>query len=242
MIDILSKREIRKALQKNKLDLDFYILKSLSTQNYAKECFVTKDTIIIAKKQNDGIGRMERKFISKRGGCYFTLIKKNCNGNILNTIPIVSVAIATVLENYGLDAKIKWPNDILVGNKKICGILCNAREDTILLGIGLNVDNDLSSLKDIATSLYLQGIKRKKRAEIIADILQTFYFYTQQDFSIIMDIYEKRLNIQNKCVQVVQGGKELEGVVEGIDENGFLIIKIGEKKEKIMYGDISILN
>lgn len=240
MIDKLTNKAIQKSFKKTKVDIDFQIVDCQSTQSYAKGISVAVDTVIITKEQKKGIGRLGRKFISVEGGCYFTLIKKGISKNILATIPIVSVAIATVLGGYGIKADIKWPNDILVNGKKICGILCSTSGENTCIGIGINVFNDIEEIQDIATSLYSEGVLTKTRADVIAEILYEFYQLSQTDFSIVQEKYKKRLNIIGQSIKVVQADKEIEGTVEGISEEGFLIVNSGNEKTKVVYGDITI--
>lgn len=213
-----------------------------STQKHAYNVSVAKDTIIVAKEQTEGMGRLNRKFLSKEGGCYFSLIipKKN-DDNILHYIPVVSVAIATVLNNYGLKAVIKWPNDIMVNGKKICGILCSSHYDKTIIGMGINIFNDLSEISDIATSFFKEGIINVTRAEVIASVLKNVYALLEYDFEKLNKIYQRFLYIKDKDITVKQNnGAVLKGRVVGISKDGFLKLKNDSGEITVMYGDITV--
>ena len=132
-----------------------------STNTYLKNLKKPKeDTLIIAKKQTGGRGTKGRSFICEEGGVYMSLLKLYpCKAKDSFSIMMNSaVAVVKTLSAFDIKAKIKWPNDIIVNGKKICGILIeNVFEgDEVarsIVGIGLNVNNPLASeIKDIAIS------------------------------------------------------------------------------------------
>ncbi len=238
-IDALDSNTLKASLEKNGVGIASAVVECSSTQQYARNSHVERDTVFASISQSEGKGRLGRKFISAEGGCYFTLVTEVGNRSPLSFVPLVSVAVATVMTNYAIDAQIKWPNDILVNGKKICGILSNADDKYVYLGVGINVFNDLSAIADIAVSLYDIGVRNITRAQIIADVLKEFYTLKERSFSDILDIYKKYLNIYGKKIVVNQGAKNLEGIVCGISPEGFLLLENNEGINVIMNGDIT---
>jgi len=133
-----------------------YFDKINSTQTYAKERARNgiKNEIYVAKEQTLGVGRNGHSWVSNDGGLYFSFITDSFNDIYTLT---VGVAVYKALDElYGIKTKIKWPNDILVNNKKVAGIICEKVKDLIIVGIGVNtnVDEDfLGELSDYATTL-----------------------------------------------------------------------------------------
>ncbi len=134
-----------------------------STNDYAKEKRADgKNLYVIAKKQTGGRGTKGRSFSSNAGGFYFTaltfydgFLAKNAFKIMQNT----AVAVCETLSSFGLSPKIKWPNDVYVNGKKICGILienalCGENISSSVVGVGVNVCNDLpQELENIATTI-----------------------------------------------------------------------------------------
>lgn len=239
--DILNIVNLKKELKESGLNIAAIFADCKSTQKYAHDISVAKDTVILALEQKEGIGRLNRKFISRNGGCYFSLVLPNKREkNVLHFVPVISVAIATVINSLGLKAEVKWPNDILVNGKKICGILCSSHYDKIIIGAGINVFNDISDVAEVATSLYLEGVKNVTRAEIIAKVLKQFYDLVQIDFEVLNKNYKQFLNIKGKDITVTQNGDTIKGRVEGINKDGFLKIKNKNGEMIVMSGDITI--
>ena len=125
---------------------------------------IADGTVVIARSQSSGRGRFERKFSSPKGGLYYSQLAKNFPGGewLLKITPMVVVAVRrAILESTGIEADIKWINDLYVGGKKICGILCESlsigQETDIIVGIGINVntrrEDFAPEVQDIASSL-----------------------------------------------------------------------------------------
>ncbi|MBO7368967.1 MAG: biotin--[acetyl-CoA-carboxylase] ligase [Clostridia bacterium] len=121
-----------------------------------------EDVIVFAKEQTGGKGTKGRSFISTRGGLYFSYLKNYENFKAEDAHKIIenaSIAVCFALNDLGVEAKIKWPNDILSHGKKICGILTRGFIESGFIrysvtGIGVNVNNEISpGLKDIAVSV-----------------------------------------------------------------------------------------
>jgi len=209
-------------------------------------------TIVVAETQTKGRGRIGRHWFSpKYKGIYLSLILRP---DILpNSTPLLTllcaVSICEAIKNEtGLDTQIKWPNDLLMHNKKIGGILTelNAEMDTthfVVVGIGINVNNDKKALIEGATSLKEQTKEEINRINLIQEILRRIeanYLYFQQKGS--AQIIEKwRLNSATlgRRVKVVCQKAHLEGEAQDIDTDGGLLIRQDSGlMEKVMAGDI----
>ncbi|MDD4316587.1 MAG: biotin--[acetyl-CoA-carboxylase] ligase [Clostridia bacterium] len=239
-IDTLNDTELALALKKRGMNMASYVVECGSTQDYARASSVVEDTVFAAVCQPEGRGRLDRRFISREGGCYFTLVTA-LNGRLPHSfMPVVSVAIVEVMKTYGIDALIKWPNDILVGGKKLCGILASSDTKYAYLGIGINAFNDLTGLETIAVSLSEVGVKNKTRVGIIADTVREIYRLLEKYFAEVLEKYKTFLNIFGKSVTVFQGENKLEGRVAGIDGNGFLLLESGGDMAVVMSGDVFV--
>ena len=139
-----------------------------STMDLANK-FITqnKNGIVVAKKQTKGRGRYGRKWYSEEGGLYFSFIEKNGGNKFLSEI--VSSSIVKTLQEYGINCKIKFPNDIIYKSKKIAGILIEKKGKIYIIGIGINVNNEING--------EINGISMKeilKREVEIEKVLEKF--------------------------------------------------------------------
>lgn len=223
-------------------------------------------TVILADEQYDGKGRGNKKWISPKGGLWLSLIIKPRihldRINILSLLAAISVCEA-INETYNLETRIKWPNDIIINNKKIAGIIIdssiyNSNIEYIVIGIGVNIavdihkiDSSLASfdlLKQKVTSIQYEIKERcNDRFLLLKQLLKKIEHYlflveNEKNNTKIIQIYKKFSNTIGKSVYVY--GKDIKGycaIAEDIDIDGGLILKRGNKKiEKIYYGEISI--
>ena len=228
-----------------------------STNDYAKKIGneLRDGSVIISEEQTKGKGRLGRVWESKAGeGIWMSIILKP---NIIpNKAPFITLiagaSIVKALNILGVDAKIKWPNDITINNKKLSGILTELsaeieRVNYIVVGIGMNVkDTDFEEeLKDKATSLYKENYN-VSRVDIVKEILCQFEklyldYIEKDDKKEVLDICRQYSAIINKEIYVIKNDqKELVDCI-GINEEGNLIIKNKDGKlEEIMSGEVSI--
>lgn len=228
-----------------------------STNDYAKKIGneLRDGSVIISEEQTKGKGRLGRVWESKAGeGIWMSIILKP---NIIpNKAPFITLiagaSIVKALNILGVDAKIKWPNDITINNKKLSGILTELsaeieRVNYIVVGIGMNVkDTDFEEeLKDKATSLYKENYN-VSRIDIVKEILCQFEklyldYIEKDDKKEVLDICRQYSAIINKEIYVIKNDqKELVDCI-GINEEGNLIIKNKDGNlEEIMSGEVSI--
>ncbi|WP_297467211.1 biotin--[acetyl-CoA-carboxylase] ligase, partial [Thermococcus sp.] len=130
-----------------------------STNDYAREIAeeVPEGTVVVAKRQTSGRGRNGRNWASPEGGLWMTAILKPMASpeHVPKLVFVGALAVVDTLAKYGIPAELKWPNDVLVDGKKIAGILSECKlHHFALLGIGLNVNNDIpEELKGTAVSI-----------------------------------------------------------------------------------------
>lgn len=183
--------EIKIPLQSVKKTIGFENIPS--TQTLAKELALQGEeegTLVLAVRQSAARGRYERVFSAEDGGVYFTLIlrpNKSAEANALLSRRVGQAVAETLSEAYGIKTKIKEPNDVLAWDaktrkwKKICGILIESslageKQNYLLIGVGINVNNRLpSSLKDSAVTLkQLIGAETIKEV-VLEETLERFW-------------------------------------------------------------------
>jgi BirA family transcriptional regulator, biotin operon repressor / biotin---[acetyl-CoA-carboxylase] ligase len=150
-----------------------------STNNEAKKGTYDPWTVLVADEQTQGHGKIGEKWFSPNGGLYFSIVLPKINIDDLQTITILAAfCVAKIIkENYELEPLIKLPNDVLVNNKKICGVLTENIIDKEIklsvIGIGLNTntENFPKELKNIATSIKLETNKQINNKNIMEKIV-----------------------------------------------------------------------
>ena len=214
-------------------------------------------TLVVADKQIAGKGRRGRNWESPSGcGIFMTLmLKPDINPNNASMLTLVSaLAVAKALADItGKDAKIKWPNDIVIDGRKVCGILTemSAQFDyinNIVIGIGINVNNSSfpEEISATASSLrLLSGGKKYRRAEIIEKIMEYFekyysIFLETEDLSALVNDYDAMLVNMKKQVKVLDPKEPFEGKAMGITKTGELIVDTWESRKLVSSGEVSV--
>ena len=231
-----------------------YFEKIDSTNIYAKKLAnegVLEGCVVVAGMQEKGRGRKNRIWSSPLGGLWFSVIIypgiSPQNAMIVTMAASISV-VETIIKLTNLKTVIKWPNDILVKDKKICGILTelDAEMDRInymVIGIGINVNNMISKeLKDIATSLSIETRKKWSIVELLANLLNNFdknySFIKLGKFEYIRNSWLSYSNIIGKKIKVDIDNFSIEGKVIAVDSDGCLIVDTKEDEIRLAYGDI----
>lgn len=259
--DVLSENElssIRKTKWAGKKIYYFDVIDSTNVKaNHLAEEGAGHGTLVVADRQEAGRGRRGRSWDSPPNtGIFMTLLLKPeeiapNNASMLTLVAALAVARA-VKRISGLDAGIKWPNDIVVNGKKICGILTemSAQIDYvnhIIIGIGINVHNEEfpDELKERATSIYLESGKRVHRAELIEAVWEEFEdcyekFLETQDLSQLITEYDRHLANRNVKVRVLDPKEPFEGMAQGITARGELIVDTWESRKLVSSGEVSV--
>ena len=228
-----------------------------STNTYSKtnfDCLKDK-TAVIADEQTNGRGRFERVWVSKNcENIYLSLVLKPQNIRyIANLTQYMSVVTADILQTYNVQPQIKWPNDVLVNNKKICGILSesvikNNQISGIVLGIGINLNMDAKTINSIdrpATSLNLETGQKIDKEVFLQNLLEAFWKNydnaVQYGFEYFKKDYLKYVDFLGKTIFIQQrdNDKKKQYIAKNIDNQGNLIVLDPINNEKIIYsGDL----
>jgi BirA family biotin operon repressor/biotin-[acetyl-CoA-carboxylase] ligase len=208
-----------------------------STMNEAKREArggAAEGTIVIADQQTGGRGRLGRGWLSPPGNIALSLIVRPSLEQLPRLNMVASLATVHCIEKVtGLKAEIKWPNDILIGGKKVCGILIESAlrkgsVDWAIIGIGINIDLDASSLPGLAaTSLCYESGHEVSRLELLKCLLgelERFYLAVRRGEP-IHEQWQKRLVTLGKTVRLKSAGVVEEGYAEAVDEDGYLLLR-----------------
>lgn len=237
--------------------LYFPVLDSTNTRakQLAEEGYPS-GTLVVAEQQDAGRGRRGRNWESPRGsGIFMTLMLKPeiypGNASMLTLVAALAVSGA-ITKCTGRPAGIKWPNDIVMNGKKVCGILTemNAQFDYVdylVIGIGINVHNERfpEEIAHMATSLYLETGEHPKRAVLIAEVLKQLEDYYEkymetQDLRGLVKEYDARLINKNQMVRVLDPKEPFEGKALGITPRGELIVDTWESRRLVSAGEVSV--
>jgi len=195
-------------------------------------------TVVCAESQTKGRGRLGRVWTSpKAKGLYFSFIlRPNLPLHQLAQLTLMSaVALAEAIENIStLKPQIKWPNDILIENHKLAGILTELRAESdqvkfIVVGIGLNVNASVNQLVPGATSLKIAAGNSFNRNEVFQAVLRSldkwYAKILKQEFKQVMTEWKQRSATLNKRVRITDPASTIEGHAIDLDEDGALLIR-----------------
>lgn len=236
------RQRIKRQLKKEGVDIRVEVLNCPSTNLYARSTLTPYDRVVVAEKQSAGMGKDGRKFISDKGGVYMTLqLNRRLDPKDATKYVILSgMAVEKVLSGYEVKSELKWPNDVLVRKKKICGILCEyactPTVNALILGIGINVENDISEIKDISTTLRMQAVSAT-REEIIAKVVKQIIVLETEYYEKVLESYKKISATIGKKIRV----KDKIGVAVGLSEEGFLLADFNGVRETITADDVEII-
>lgn len=192
---------------------------------------------VIARIQTRGKGRGSKKWFSPSGGLWLTLMIKEFPSNKGVLSQLSSLAIAEVLENYGLHVELKWPNDIIISEKKIGGVLIEGRNESFIVGIGLNLNLDVSDFPQSLQENIISSKEILKRnlpiEEVALDIMKGIVECREE----LDRVYIRYLGLNQDLGRKVelQCQKEtITGQVIGIEKDGGIRIR-SEGKENTYY-------
>lgn len=259
--DLMTEAEIKSLMHTEWVAKEVLYLDTIDSTNTKAQELAEKGypsgTLVVADKQESGKGRRGRSWVSPSGtGIFMTLmIKPDINPNNASMLTLVAaLAVAKAITSVtGEEAMIKWPNDIVVNGKKVCGILTemNAQFDyinNIVVGVGINVHNESfpEEISQMASSLMIEaGGKRFHRAQIIAETMlyfEQYYdtFLKTQDLSALVREYDELLVNRNKSVRVLDPKEPFDGKAMGITPKGELIVDTWESRKLVSSGEVSV--
>ena len=247
--DILAAEDIQSGLKTKILGKRIFCFRQLdSTMDSARRLAAeghAEGSLVIAEKQLCGRGRLKRKWHSPyRQGLYFSLLLRpqvNLAQASLLTIAAAISAAETIRKISGLKALIKWPNDVLVAGKKICGVLSEIstqrhKVDFLILGVGLNVNTQNKYLPRGATSMlseynssYKKKLKRLDRIEVLAGLLENleenYLLFKDAHYAELISRWRVLSSTLGKHLKINCQGRVLEGYVQDLDMQGALVLR-----------------
>lgn len=205
-----------------------------STQTYAHDLIARRGAgdhmAIVAAAQSAGRGRYRRTWVSHHGNLYVSFIF-SCPNRDARLSYQVAVAVAESLLSFGAPAQIKWPNDIMVGGKKISGILIEYSGDFVIVGIGVNITSNPTVNAQYRTTR-MARFCRASAMDVLGAIMHNLDLWRSRDFT---DVRARWMELATGLGRVVEYRGETAEFM-GINENGALLLRRGS--EYIMgYGD-----
>ena len=214
-------------------------------------------TLVVADRQDSGKGRRGRGWVMPAGiAIAMSIVIKPEElqpGNAPMLTLVSALAVVRAIEQQtGLPAGIKWPNDIVMHGKKVCGILTEMSTQIdyinhIVVGIGINVHNEQfpEELSDRATSLYLESGKHFNRAALVESVCEYFEHYYEifmrtQDLSALQTEYDRFLVNRDRQVRILDPLGEYEGKALGITLRGELLVETPEGVRTVDSGEVSV--
>ena len=259
--DVITEAELRSQLEDGLAGSHLEYHEELdSTNNRAKrlgEEGAPDGTLVTADYQTAGKGRRGRGWVSERGtGIWMSLLLRPdvppSSASMLTLVAAMAV-VKGIKEATGLDSGIKWPNDIVMNGKKICGILTEMSAELehihyVVIGIGINANirEFPEEIREKATSLYLESGETVVRSRVIAAVMKAmnqYYrvFVDHGDLTGFLEEYEEHLVNRGREVVVLAPGGEYQGISLGIDKTGELLVQLKDGTvNHVVSGEVSV--
>ncbi len=254
--DTLTPGEIKAGLKTSIIGRNIeYFKETESTNIIAREMAgsVEEGTVVIAESQTGGRGRLGRKWISPEGGIWLSIIlKPGIQPLYAPRITLMAgVSAAKTIRSFGLPAKIKWPNDVLINGKKVCGILTEIEAeidmiDYCVVGIGIDANVDTESFpeefRDSSTSLKKELGHEINRVDFVQKLMLEFealyLIFQKNGFPSILEEWRGMSATIGEWVKITTQNRTIYGEAIGVDNEGALILETDEGKlEKIVAGN-----
>lgn len=252
----MNQEQIRSGLTTEIIGRQIFIRETTASTNQDAKaaCDAPDGSVFLAEVQTAGRGRLGRSWESPAGcGIWMSiLLKPDCPPEeIAKLTPIAGLVICRVLRMRGIDAGIKWPNDIIIDEKKVCGIMTELCRDSegrycAVVGIGINVNFRTfpEELSDKATSLLLATGKEIDREQLLQEIFSLFEVYYQQflneSFQTFQMEYEKNCLTIGREVQVISVQETYTAKAVAINEHGELVVEKDGEKFAVRSGEVSV--
>ena len=226
-----------------------------STNNYlidlSQNISLVEGTVVIAKEQTAGKGQRNNLWSSEadKSLCISILLKPKLEVNqqfLFNKF--IALSLCEAINDYPLNAKIKWPNDILIDCKKVAGILvensirANKIEKSVV-GIGINVNNNISEFTSATTMAEcLKTIPSfSELLEIICKKIEKNYFLMKQKPSMINELYHQNLFNKEEVQKFSKNSETFDGIIKSVNENGQLLVAVNGRLEFYKMGEIKFI-
>jgi BirA family biotin operon repressor/biotin-[acetyl-CoA-carboxylase] ligase len=256
--DVITPQKIKTRLNTNLIGHDIHHFPILdSTNDYLKVEAgkgAQEGLVVLSEVQRSGKGRVGRLWFSPAGGVWLSiLLRPKIDPLHAPKITLMAgvVVAKTIHELYGLNAKLKWPNDVLINGKKVCGILTEMSSDRhnidyIVVGIGINANLKLSAfpnkLHNSVTSLMLETGHDIQRLDLLIELLNSFdelYLkFKKQMFGSTIHAWKKLSDTLGRTVEVATETDIIIGQAVNLGSNGELVIeRENGEKEQVIAGD-----
>lgn len=259
--DILSQAEILSSIRGSWAGREILYLDEVDSTNTAAkkaaENGAVHGTLVVSERQTGGKGRRGRAWDSPRGtGIFMTLILRPnmapVHASMLTLVAALAVADG-IRECTGAESLIKWPNDIVMSGKKICGILTEMSADPdcinyVAVGIGINVNMEEfpEEIRGVAASIFTETGKKTKRSLLISAVMAAFERYYEvfmktTDMRGLLEDYNGKLANCGRTVRVLDPAGEYSGTAIGIDREGELLVEMEDTTvRRVLSGEVSV--
>jgi biotin-[acetyl-CoA-carboxylase] ligase BirA-like protein len=239
----------------------FFSREATSTNDWGKELArlgVEEGTVVVAETQTSGHGRLGRQWVSPKGGLWFSVVLRPelSPSEAVGLVFMAGLSVAEVLHRkYGLKVETKWPNDVLVNGKKICGVLVEmstigTKVSFVIVGVGINANFNVEEsfsepLLAGATSLK-EELGRKVRLErLLGDLLEELENVYDQSVngisSAAMEKWKSYAGFIGRKVEVTTEDGKVSGLALDVNREGALILKLTNGRTRHFFvGDISM--
>ena len=260
-VDTLNQDDIAGCMDTNWVGKSLVFLEETGSTNVEAAALAGKNypngTLVVANRQTGGKGRRGRSWHSESGTsiAMSLLLKPKLEAEYASMLTLIQgLAVAKTIEEVcGLRTQIKWPNDILVNEKKVCGILTEmimekTKISSIIIGTGINVnqENFPKEISEIATSLKIEKKESQSKVKLIVGICKFFEKYFERfmetkDLSLVLEEYNSYLISRGRRVKVLDPQGEFEGEALGITALGELLVrKDNLEVVKVYAGEVSV--
>lgn len=261
--DIMTSEEIMSRIRTKHLARRVFYFPTIDSTNLQAKKYAEEPdadgALFLADEQTKGRGRRGRSWSSPAGDNIFMslLLKPKLRPESASMMTLLAaLAVAAAAEEMtGLEVKIKWPNDIVINKKKICGILTEMSSEIdyihyLVIGIGINVNTGTfpEEIKEMASSLFLSSGAKKRwnRSELICllmEHLERYYeqFLLTENLSFVQEEYNRKLAGIHEQVKVLGETEDMVGISRGITEKGELIVELSDgSRKEVMSGEVSV--
>ena len=208
----------------------------------------TPGTVIAAEEQTQGRGRLDRRWESPpfRSLLFSALLEAEGGPAAAARLTLISgVAAAEAVRDFeGPDLLIRWPNDLVVGDRKVCGILCEYRPEAarLVLGVGMNVNQTEEELLPGAVSLRVLAGRAFRRGPLLAAVLNRVEQWADrtaaEGFEAVREEAERRSALVGRAVTLDLGGRRIEGTAAGIGREGGLLVRTDVETREYRSGEV----
>lgn len=257
--NLLNMQQIKSELKTNWLGQELIVMQETGSTNQEVKALAAngaqRGLVVATELQSKGKGRLGRTWISPKGKdlCFSILLKPQIDMSEIGIVTLCgALAVCRVIrEHLGLDAKIKWPNDVIIGSRKLCGILTEMAADMeqieyVVSGIGINVNNTdfAEDIAHKATSLCIESGKEIDRAKLLCRVLEAIEkiidtYYENGETALLAE-YRLLCATIGREVSFTRSGKSYVGYASDITSTGSLVVDCSGNKTEISSGEVTV--